>query len=123
MRVVSTSSSSTTNIFEGFSDNKILQEGIAYIKKIQKSIEIIRNSAPDYEFKTTFTPDLLTKEDIVSIAKWLEGSKRYYLQQFKNDALLISSKLQNIASYSKEELIETLNDIKPYFKNCEVRGI
>jgi len=93
------------------------------IKKIEKSIEIIRNSKLDYEFKTTFVPELLTKEDIVSIAKWLKGSKRFYLQQFKNDAPLISSKLQNVAPHSKEELIETLNAIKPYFDSCDVRGI
>ena len=93
------------------------------IKKIEKSIEIIRNSAPDYEFKTTFAPGLLKKEDILSIAKWLEGSKRFYLQQFKNDASLISSKLQNAAPLSKEKLTDTLKDIKPYFESCDVRGI
>ena len=93
------------------------------IKKIEKSIEIIRNSAPDYEFKTTFIPELLTKEDIVSIAKWLKGSKRFYLQQFKNDVDLISSKLQNVAPFSRDKFIETLNDIKSYFHSCDVRGI
>jgi len=93
------------------------------IKKIEKSIEIIKNSKLGYEFKTTFAPGLLTKEDIISIAKWLKGSKRFYLQQFKNDAPLISSKLQNVVPYSKEELIDTLNKIKPYFEICDVRGI
>jgi pyruvate formate lyase activating enzyme len=93
------------------------------IDKIEKSIEIIKNSAPDYEFRTTFAPELLTKEDILEIAKWLEGSKRFYLQQFKNDVPLISPKLQNVAPYPKEKLIETLKEIKPYFKFCDVRGI
>ena len=93
------------------------------IKKIEKSIEIIRNSAPDYEFKTTFVPELLAKEDILSIAKWLKGSKRFYLQQFRNDVPLVSSKFQNVAPYYKEELIDTLNKIKPYFGSCDVRGI
>jgi pyruvate formate lyase activating enzyme len=93
------------------------------IEKIEKSIEIIKNSDIEYEFKTTFAPELLTKEDIVEIAKWLEGSKRFYLQQFKNDVPLISPKIQNVASYPKEKLIETLKEIKPYFKFCDVRGI
>lgn len=93
------------------------------IKKIEKSIYIIRNSAPDYEFKTTFVPGLLKKEDIVSIAKWLEGSKKYYLQQFKGDVPLISSNLESIVPYSEEDLFDTLEKIKPYFKICEVRGI
>lgn len=93
------------------------------IEKIEKSIEIIKNSELEYEFKTTFVPGLLAKEDIVEIAIWLEGSKRFYLQQFKNDVPLISSKIENIAPYPKEKLIETLQAIKPYFKFCDVRGI
>jgi len=93
------------------------------ISKIEKSIDIIRKDAPDYEFKTTFAPNLLTKKDIVEIAKWLEGSKRFYLQQFKGDTPLISSELNNIAPYPKEDLIKTLEEIKPFFKNCDVRGI
>jgi pyruvate formate lyase activating enzyme len=93
------------------------------IDKIEKSIEIIKKSAPDYEFRTTFVPELLTKEDLLEIAKWLGGSKRFYLQQFKNDVPLILPKLQNVAPYPKEKLIETLKEIKPYFKFCDVRGI
>jgi pyruvate formate lyase activating enzyme len=90
---------------------------------IEKSITIIKNDAPDYEFRTTFIPGLLKKEDIIEIAKWLEGSKRFYLQQFKNDIPLVSSEYQNIAPYTKKELMETLNEIKHYFQNCDVRGI
>ena len=93
------------------------------ISKIEKSIDIIRNHAPDYEFKTTFAPNLLDKKDIVEIAKWLEGSKRFYLQQFKGDTPLISSELNNIVPYPKEDLVKTLEEIKPFFKNCDVRGI
>lgn len=51
------------------------------IKNIKESIEIIKNH-PDYEFRTTFTPDL-TKDDIIEIAKTLKGAKSYYLQHFR----------------------------------------
>jgi len=93
------------------------------LKKIESSIEIIKNSDIDYEFKTTFVPDLLTQEDIIKISKWIKGSKKYYLQQFKNDTSLISSKLKEITPYPKEKLLETLQDIKSNFKICEVRGL
>lgn len=93
------------------------------ISKIQESIDILKNEMSAYEFKTTFIPDLLKKEDIIDIAKWLEGSKRFYLQQFKNNPPLVSSKFDNVAPYPKEYLLETLEAIKPYFKTCEVRGI
>jgi len=93
------------------------------IKKIEESIEIIKKSAPDYEFKTTFVPDLLKKEDIIKIAKWLEGSEKYFLQQFKANTPLISPALEKITPYPKEYIIETFEEIKPYFKKCEMRGI
>ena len=93
------------------------------IKKIQKSIDLIKNSGIDYEFRTTFVPDILSKQDIINIAKWLENSKKYYLQQFKSDTPLISPKLGKVMPYSKDELLNILEDIKPYFKFCDVRGL
>jgi len=93
------------------------------IKRIEKSIEIIKNSKVDYEFRTTIVPNLLMKEDIVEIAKWLKGAKRFYLQQFKIDTPLISPKLVKVTPFTKEELIKILEYIKPCFETCEVRGI
>jgi pyruvate formate lyase activating enzyme len=92
------------------------------VKKIEKSIEIIRSSGVDYEFKTTFVPNLLTKEDILEIGKWLKGSKNFYLQQFKSDAPVISSDLENVSPYSKEELIRALEKVKAFFEICNIRG-
>lgn len=93
------------------------------ISKIEQSIDLIKNEAPDYEFKTTVVPGMLNKKDIVEIAKWLEESKQFYLQQFKSDSPLISSKLNDVVPYSKEELNEILQEIKPFFKNCSLRGV
>lgn len=93
------------------------------ISKIDASISIIKEFAPDYEFKTTIIPTLLDKQDILEIASWLNKSKRYYLQQFKNNTLLISQKLQKIQPYTYEYLEDILMDIKPYFTICKLRGI
>lgn len=93
------------------------------LSKIEQSIDLIKNEAPDYEFKTTVVPGMLNKKDIAEIAKWLEGSKQFYLQQFKSDSPLVSSKLNDVAPYSKEELNEMLQEIKPFFKNCSLRGV
>ena len=92
------------------------------INKIKKSIAIIKNSGLDYEFKTTFVPDLLTKDDIVEIGKEIKGSKKFYLQQFKNDVPLILDDLTAKNPYNIDFLEETLNEIKPYFPYCKIRG-
>ena len=93
------------------------------INKIEESVEIIKNYAPYYEFKTTVIPKMLDKNDILKIAKWLEGSKMYYLQQFNNDSPMISSNLKSFKPYSQEYLYEIINEIKSFFEKCELRGI
>ena len=92
------------------------------ISKIERSIDLVKNEALDYEFKTTVVPNLLEKEDIIEIAKWLEGSKRFYIQQFKSDLSLLSPKLNSISPYSKDDLNDILLDIKPFFKKSGLRG-
>lgn len=93
------------------------------ISEIEKSIDIIKKDASDYEFRTTICPNLLIREDIIDIAKWLEGSKRFYLQQFKGDTPMLSSELDGVYPYPKETLLEIIKDIKPFFEYCDVRGI
>jgi pyruvate formate lyase activating enzyme len=93
------------------------------LKNIEKSIGLIKNSNIEYEFKTTFVPKLLSKDDIIEIGKWLKGSKRYYLQQFKNDVPVISDEIDGLLPYSKEELIDTIEKVKPFYQYCNVRGI
>ena len=52
------------------------------LEDIKKTISIIQKSGVDYEFRTTFVPGLLDKEDIYTIARHLKGSKRYVIQKF-----------------------------------------
>jgi pyruvate formate lyase activating enzyme len=92
------------------------------IRNIQKSIDLIKKSSKDYEFKTTIIPKMLEKKDIIEIAKWLKGAEQFYLQQFKNETPLLSKELEVIKPYSKEYLFEIIEEIKPYFKKCNLRG-
>ncbi|TRZ80088.1 anaerobic ribonucleoside-triphosphate reductase activating protein [bacterium] len=93
------------------------------LKNIEKSIKIIKKQAPDYEFRTTIVPDLLKKRDIIDIAKWLKGSRRYILQQFQKPSDLINKNFNKLKPYKKEFFKEILKEIKPYFDCCEIRGI
>jgi pyruvate formate lyase activating enzyme len=93
------------------------------ISRIEESINIIKTTAPAYEFKTTFIPDFLIKEDIVEIAEWLNGADAYYLQQFKIIKPLVSSTLEAAVPYPREYLYDTLSAIRSFFKRCAVRGV
>ena len=91
-------------------------------KKIQESIDIIRNSGIDYEFRTTVIPKLFKKEDAIAIGKWLKGSKCYYIHQFRPDKTLDKS-FKKVKPYPPEKLKEFAEVMKPYFKSVKVRGI
>lgn len=53
------------------------------LENYKESIEIIKNSDIDYEFRTTLVKWLHTKEDMLEIAKTLSGARKYFLQNFK----------------------------------------
>ena len=91
-------------------------------KKIQESIDIIRNSGVDYEFRTTVIPKYFKKKDALSIGKWLKGSKCYYLQQFVKEKTLNKS-LEKIEPYPPEKLKEFAEIMKPFFESVKIRSI
>ena len=91
-------------------------------KNIQESIDIIRNSGIDYEFRTTVIPKHFKKEDALAIGKWLKGSKRFYIQQFRSDKTLDES-YKKMEAYSPEKMKELVEIMKPFFDSVKVRGI
>ncbi|MDP7141378.1 MAG: anaerobic ribonucleoside-triphosphate reductase activating protein [Candidatus Woesearchaeota archaeon] len=90
-------------------------------KDIEKSIEIIKNSNIDYEFRLTCVPSLIDKKDIENIGKLLKNSKMFYLQQFRNK-ITLDKKFEKEATYSKEELNIFKNILKADIKEVNVRA-
>ncbi len=91
------------------------------IDKIIKSISILKNSDIDYEFRTTVCRELLAKEDMLKIAEYLKGSKRYYLQNFKDGSTILGGE-NKLSSYSREILREIEEQIKDYFEIFKIRN-
>lgn len=88
---------------------------------VQRSIDLIRNSGVEYEFRITVLPRLHSKQDLFSIGKWLRGSRRFFIQQFRNEKTL-NPEFQKEDVFKPEELNEFKDMLKPYFKEVEVRG-
>ena len=49
---------------------------------ITESIAILKDAAPDYEFRTTVVAELHEAADFHAMGKLIEGAKRYFLQAF-----------------------------------------
>ena len=91
----------------------------AVLENIQRSTELVR-TAPDYEFRTTVLPALHTKKDILSIGRWLQGAKKYYLQQFKPTKTLDSAFLDE-KPFAWEKIAELRGLLEIFFDKVEVR--
>jgi len=89
-------------------------------ENIKKSVEIIKNSGIDYEFRTTVVPGLVEKEDIEKIGRWLKGVKKIALQQFQNKKVLDKG-FENIQPYSEENLKDFQKILEKYIGEVELR--
>ena len=89
------------------------------LEDIQRSVDLVRG-APDYEFRTTVLPVLHSRKDILSIGRWLQGSKKYYLQQFKPNKTLDSA-FEKEKPFEWEKIANLSQILKVFFDQVEVR--
>lgn len=92
----------------------------AYPAEIERSISLLMNAGIEYEFRTTVVRELHTAEDMVSMAKWIKGAPRYFLQGFIDSGNLIG---ENCSAYSPAEMKEFLALVKPIIPNAALRGV
>jgi len=64
---------------------------VADTESIKSSMELIKNSGIDYEFRTTFPAMILGKEDLLEIAYTLGKSRRFFVQKCHHDKNLDNS--------------------------------
>lgn len=88
-------------------------------EKIQKSMELLKNSNIQHEFRTTVIKEYHTIEDIEEMAS-LVGDSPYYLQKYIDSDTCIQ---QGLKSYSDDELILIYQTIANKFPNTKLRGI
>lgn len=89
------------------------------LDNIKKSIEILRVSKIDYEFRTTIIKEMHSLDDIISICK-LVGNAKYYLQNFEDSENVIDHSLHG---FSREELLFIDKYLKDLFPNVEIRAL
>ncbi|MGC9149575.1 MAG: anaerobic ribonucleoside-triphosphate reductase activating protein [Candidatus Micrarchaeia archaeon] len=88
------------------------------LKNVLESIELIKNSKVEHEFRTTLVPSIVEKEDVVEIANYIKG-ENYFLQRFEPRNTL-NKDFENIKPYKKEFFEEVCNEIKGIVK-CNLR--
>lgn len=91
------------------------------ISNIKESIILIQSSNIEYEFRTTVVPGLHDKNIMKDISKLLEGSKKYYIQNFKPGNSL-DKEFDNKRTFTGNELQEFKSILDNYIDNVEIRN-
>lgn len=90
-------------------------------ERIKLSVELIWNSGIDYEFRTTVVPGLHEEKDFDDIANWLTGSKKYYLQVYR-DMVILDPKLRQKSKGKSLDMEKIKKNISKKFGKVEIRG-
>ncbi|MDD3221031.1 MAG: anaerobic ribonucleoside-triphosphate reductase activating protein [Clostridia bacterium] len=90
------------------------------INRIKLSVELIRESGLDYEFRTTIVKELHSIDDMHAIAEWLKGSRAYYLQSYVASEDVI---MPVFSSYTKLELTAIKAMLEDFIPRVYLRGV
>ena len=90
------------------------------VTPILRSVELLKSSGIEHEFRTTLVAGLHTPDDVESIARWLGDTERYFLQKFVDSGEILTSGLSPL---SDEVMQNCLNRALKYVPLSQLRGM
>ena len=90
------------------------------IAPVRRSIDLLMNSGVEYEFRTTVVSDFHTADDIEALAQWIQGAKRYFLQNFVDSGNLIDGTCTGVSPSTMREMLDRARKFIP---GAELRGL
>ena len=90
------------------------------ISAVNRSIDIIMKKAPDYEFRTTVVRELHEPEDLLSIARKLKDTKKYFLQKYVDSGDVLAC---GYSAYEDAEMIELYESVREILPVTILRGV
>lgn len=91
------------------------------LTKIKQSIDLIKESGVDYEFRMTVIPSFHTMDDIKQVAQDISGVKRFVIQQFNPENTLDES-LHNVEPYERAQLDEFAQQLDDEIEEVKIRA-
>jgi pyruvate formate lyase activating enzyme len=93
-----------------------------WIEKIRATLELLKTTKAEIELRCTLVPKIHNREDLLHLARQLQGHRRFVLQQFVPEKAL-DPLYRDEAPFTAETLRELRSQIADLFGSCEVRGI
>lgn len=92
------------------------------LSAVEASVEILKTSGIDYEFRTTVVDEYHSVEDIGAIGAWIAGAPHYFLQGFTDSGNLIGD--ASVMHTATKEKMEQMRDAAARFvPSTALRGV
>lgn len=89
------------------------------LPNVKQSVAFLLSGHVEYEFRTTVVKGFHTKEDFAAIGEWIQGARRYFLQNFVDSGDLIQPGLQGV---DKTELAVFAYTVRKYVPSVQIRN-
>ena len=89
-------------------------------QKVKESIEILKKSKIDFEFRTTIVKEFHSVASISNICETIGKLPKYFIQNFEDSSNVID---HNLHGFKFEELQEIQEYFEPRYPNFRVRGV
>lgn len=106
------------NDFKSYS--KIAEIKDFNLEKIKKSIDILKKSNIDYEFRTTVVKEFHTFDKLKSICEYIGPKAKYFIQNFRDSDDVLR---KNLHGFSEEELLDIIKKLNEKYPKVTLRNI
>ncbi len=106
------------NDFKSYS--KITEIKNFNLEKIKKSIDILKKSNIDYEFRTTVVKEFHTFDKLKSICEYIGPKAKYFIQNFRDSDDVLR---KNLHGFSEEELLDIIKKLNEKYPKVTLRNI
>ena len=90
------------------------------LEPVRDSVELLKKSGIEYEFRTTVVDELHEVQDFEGIGMWIEGARHYFLQCFTDRDTV---PFEGLSAPSKAKLEACADVVRKYVKDVQVRGV
>ena len=90
------------------------------LEKVCASVELLKQSGVEFEFRTTVTGNLHELSDFDAIGKWICGAEKYFLQPFAESDDILDK--QGDYRAAGKFVDDALDIVRHYVPNAAIRG-
>ena len=86
------------------------------LSDIYKSIEVLKSSGVEHEFRTTVTKTFHDEKSLLEAAHMIEGASQWYLQTYRESENVIDKSVEGYSAEEMKSLCENLRKTVPFVK-------